>query len=81
MSQRRPFARSPRTSSCATRGWGQRRTFVDESYGFLTNPRGTVHVLASLNESSYDAFEGDMGEGAVDHPIVWCQNYDGGRSV
>ncbi len=68
-------------NSPATRGWGQRRTFVDEWYGFLTNPRGTVHVLASLDESSYDAFQGDMGEGAADHPIVWCQNYDGGRSV
>lgn len=68
-------------NSPATRGWGQRRTFVDEWYGFLTNPRGTVHVLASLDESSYDTFQGDMGEGAADHPIVWCQNYDGGRSV
>jgi len=68
-------------NSPATRGWGQRRTFVDEWYGFLTNPRGTVHVLASLDESSYDPYQGDMGEGAADHPIVWCQNYDGGRSV
>jgi cytochrome c len=68
-------------NSPATRGWGQRRTMVDEWYGFLTNPRGTVHVLASLDETSYDTFQGDMGAGAADHPIVWCQNYDGGRSV
>ncbi|MFB2580570.1 ThuA domain-containing protein [Herbiconiux sp. P15] len=47
----------------------------DEWYNFRSNPRDTVHVLASLDESTYTG--GTMG---VDHPTAWCQNYDGGRS-
>lgn len=50
---------------------------TDEWYDFTTNPRplGFVHVLATLDESSYTG--GTMGE---DHPIAWCRFYDGGRS-
>ncbi|MBD8870412.1 ThuA domain-containing protein [Nocardioides donggukensis] len=47
----------------------------DEWYNYLSNPRGDVHVLASLDESTYNG--GDMG---VEHPISWCQDYRGGRS-
>src|SRR6516164_444008 len=42
---------------------------------FPSHPRGAVHVLASLDESTYSG--GAMGS---DHPIAWCQNLDGGRS-
>ncbi|TDE01332.1 ThuA domain-containing protein [Jiangella asiatica] len=49
----------------------------DEWYSFRTNPRGNVHVLASLDESTYDPEANPMG---LDHPIAWCQLYDGGRS-
>jgi cytochrome c len=48
---------------------------TDEWYNFRGNPRSAVHVLASLDESSYSG--GAMG---TDHPIAWCQNIDGGRS-
>jgi cytochrome c len=48
---------------------------TDEWYNYRTNPRGTVHVLASLDESSYTG--GNMGP---EHPITWCQDYDGGRA-
>ncbi|GGL21312.1 hypothetical protein Sme01_68940 [Sphaerisporangium melleum] len=48
---------------------------TDEWYDYQANPRGTVHVLASLDEKSYTG--GTMG---IDHPTVWCQDYDGGRS-
>ncbi|WP_396667092.1 ThuA domain-containing protein [Microbacterium sp. R86528] len=47
----------------------------DEWYDFQTNPRDDVHVLLSLDESSYN--NGGMGD---DHPIAWCNVYDGGRS-
>ncbi|WP_083949939.1 ThuA domain-containing protein [Herbidospora yilanensis] len=50
-------------------------TRVDEWYDYQTNPRSTVHVLQSLDEKSYTG--GTMG---IDHPISWCQDYDGGRS-
>lgn len=49
----------------------------DEWYNYQTNPRGAVHVLASLDEKTYTPGAGAMG---ADHPIAWCQNYDGGRS-
>ncbi|WBB79182.1 ThuA domain-containing protein [Micromonospora sp. WMMD882] len=49
----------------------------DEWYNYRTNPRGDVHVLASLDEKSYTPGSGAMG---ADHPIAWCQDYDGGRA-
>jgi cytochrome c len=49
----------------------------DEWYNFRSNPRDEVHVLASLDETTYDAGGGAMG---AEHPIAWCQVYDGGRS-
>lgn len=48
---------------------------VDEWYDFRTNPRGKVQVLATLDESTYQG--GLMG---ADHPIIWCREFDGGRS-
>ena len=49
---------------------------TDEWYNFQTNPRATadIHVLASLDESSYSG--GAMG----DHPIAWYHSYAGGRA-
>ncbi|WP_322786261.1 ThuA domain-containing protein [Catelliglobosispora koreensis] len=49
----------------------------DEWYNFRANPRGNVHVLASLNESTYSPGTGAMG---ADHPTAWCHDFDGGRS-
>ncbi len=55
---------------------------VDEWYNFRTNPRPRVRVLATVDEDTYDArgYTGSPGMGE-DHPIVWCQRFDGGRSV
>jgi len=53
----------------------QRWTRTDEWYDFRASPRGNVHVLASLDEGSYEG--GAMGH---DHPIAWCHEFDGGRS-
>jgi type 1 glutamine amidotransferase len=47
---------------------------IDEWYDFRANPRGNVHVLASLDESSYSG--GTMG----DHPIAWYHEFEGGRA-
>jgi|GEM_PF-706154 len=49
----------------------------DEWYNFQSNPRHDVHVLASLDEQSYNPGPGAMG---ADHPITWCHDYEGGRS-
>ena len=43
------------------------------------SPRaGGVHVLARLDESTYEESDGNTTDD--DHPISWCQRYDGGRS-
>ena len=48
---------------------------TEEPYDFVVNPRGRVHVLATYNPTSYEGHT--MGP---DHPIMWCHNFDGGRS-
>jgi cytochrome c len=62
---------------------------VDEWYNYRSpeagasdddwSPRlGGVHVLMTVDEATYD--EQDENETDDDHPISWCQRYDGGRS-
>lgn len=64
-------------SSPMVAGWGPEVTRADEWYGFIDNPRPKVHVIASVDETTYNPAGGKMG----DHPIVWCHDYDGGRAV
>jgi len=59
----------------STEGLPQIWERTDEWYNFRSNPRGAVHVLATLAEATYSG--GKMG---ADHPIAWCQVIDGGRS-
>ncbi|MCP3903830.1 MAG: carbohydrate-binding protein [Planctomycetes bacterium] len=47
----------------------------DEWYDYRDNPRGKVHVLATLDERTYEG--GRMGR---DHPTAWCHVHDGGRA-
>jgi glucose/arabinose dehydrogenase/type 1 glutamine amidotransferase len=56
-----------------------RWTREDEWYDFDQNPRGDAHVLASLDERTYDGAGMDDQWGR-DHPIAWCQNVGNGRS-
>ncbi|MFJ2830611.1 ThuA domain-containing protein [Streptomyces sp. NPDC087263] len=60
----------PATSELA-RAWNR----TDEWYNYRSNPREHAHVLASLDESSYTG-----GTMSGDHPIAWCQEYQGGRA-
>jgi type 1 glutamine amidotransferase len=59
----------------STRPLPARWSRTDEWYDFRSNPRGTVHVLATLDESTYSG--GTMG---ADHPIAWCHPFRGGRA-
>ena len=56
----------------------------DEFYGFDTNPRPSVHVLLTLDESTYldDPRRVEFGPGLMgeDHPIAWCHEFEGGRA-
>jgi len=63
-------------TSAATKGLPAAWTRTDEWYEFDRNPRAGVHVLATVDETTYSG--GTMG---ADHPIAWCHRYDGGRSV
>jgi glucose/arabinose dehydrogenase len=47
----------------------------DEWYDYRASPRGEVHVLAVLDERTYE--RGSMGH---DHPIAWCHLFEGGRA-
>ncbi|MFC7339839.1 ThuA domain-containing protein [Saccharopolyspora griseoalba] len=49
---------------------------TDEWYNYRTSPRPDVHVLAALDEHTYDPGDGAMG----DHPIAWCHAVDAGRA-
>ncbi|MFM8451183.1 MAG: ThuA domain-containing protein [Haliscomenobacter sp.] len=53
---------------------------ADEWYNYKANPRGKgkIHVLASLDENSYDVGE-TKGMGA-DHPISWVNKVGKGRA-
>jgi len=56
-----------------------RWTREDEWYDYSQNPRGNAHVLATLDERTYDNAGMDDQYGR-DHPIAWCQNVGQGRS-
>lgn len=49
-------------------------TRTDEWYNFR-DVQPDLTVLAKVDESTYEG--GEMGE---DHPIIWCHEFDGGRS-
>jgi type 1 glutamine amidotransferase len=69
--------------TAATRRLPDPWTREEEWYNFRTNPRGNVHVLASVDESTYDPRGYSVPGGSPpmgDHPIAWCHSYDGGRA-
>ncbi|MGY4961751.1 ThuA domain-containing protein [Streptomyces sp. 900105245] len=59
----------------ATSHLGRTWERTDEWYNYRSDPRDRAHVLASLDEASYTG--GTMNG---DHPIAWCQDYQGGRA-
>jgi hypothetical protein len=48
---------------------------TDEWYNFATNPAASVHVLLTVDESTYRG--GVMG---ANHPLAWEHIYEGGRA-
>jgi len=63
------------TSSPITQGLPNPWKRKDEWYDYKADPRPNVHVLASLDQSSYK--DSSMG---ADHPIMWCHEFEGGRA-
>ena len=78
------------TTDPSTAGLPARWSRTDEWYNYKapTNANGDdysarstpgVHVLLKMDESTYAEDDGSDGVDD-DHPISWCQKYDGGRS-
>jgi type 1 glutamine amidotransferase len=61
----------------STHGLPRRWIRNDEWYNFSANPRRSVHVLATLDETTYAPGTGTMG---TDHPIAWSHENQGGRA-
>jgi type 1 glutamine amidotransferase len=57
-------------------GLPARWTRTDEWYSFRSSPRRRVHVVASVDERTYDP--GDLRMG--DHPIAWARRVGRGRA-
>ncbi|MDB6018850.1 MAG: hypothetical protein JWR19_3339 [Pedosphaera sp.] len=65
----------------STKALPERWVRSDDYYNFQTNPEGKVHVLAWVDETTAsNYFASAPGAMGFDHPIAWCQNFDGGRS-
>ena len=58
----------------STVGWPGQWQHTDEWYNFTGTPRGCAHILATVDESTYQG--GKMG---ADHPIAWCREVGKGR--
>jgi type 1 glutamine amidotransferase len=54
---------------------GKSWEWTDEWYNFRANPRGSVKVLATVDESTYTG-----GKMEKDHPVIWCHDFSGGRA-
>ncbi|GAA4208199.1 ThuA domain-containing protein [Actinocatenispora rupis] len=67
--------------TAATEGLPREWPRTDEWYNFRANPRGSVHVLATVDEATYDPVGYRGGAMGADHPVAWCHRYAGGRSV
>lgn len=59
----------------STRGLPAAWTRTDEWYDFDSRPSAAVHVLATVDEATYQG--GTMG---APHPIAWYHGFEGGRS-
>jgi type 1 glutamine amidotransferase len=62
------------TAHVSTQHLPDRWSRTDEWYNFKQVPTN-VQVLLKLDETTYQG-----GTHGADHPISWCQEYDGGRS-
>ncbi|MEE4543369.1 ThuA domain-containing protein [Streptomyces sp. V4-01] len=61
----------------STEHLAQEWKFTEEWWNFYQAPRQRVHVLATLDESTYNPGPAPMG---ADHPIAWCHRVGAGRA-
>lgn len=63
----------------ATEQLPPRWELTDEWYNFAPEPGGGAHVLATLDERTYDEEDGSAADDF--HPIAWCTRVGNGRSL
>ena len=61
----------------STAALAQEWKFAEEWWNFYEAPRQQVHVLATLDEATYNPGHGPMG---ADHPVAWCHRVGAGRA-
>lgn len=59
------------STKCLPAVWSR----TDEWYDFKEQPASSIHILATLDETSYEG--GGMG---ASHPIAWYHEFEGGRA-
>ncbi|HZB29998.1 MAG TPA: ThuA domain-containing protein [Streptosporangiaceae bacterium] len=62
----------------ASKSLAERFDIVDSFYNTTSDVRGLQHVLATVDEGTYE--ENDGTAQADDHPVMWCQDLQGGRA-
>ena len=69
-------------SHASTRHLPREWKITDELYNLDRNARLNTHTLMTLDEGSFAGNLNLQGGGGNmgDHPMSWCQNYDGGRA-
>jgi type 1 glutamine amidotransferase len=68
---------TPNQDHCILNGAGGREGWKDEWYNFHAHPRENANLKILLKGDTKSFRGGKMGE---DHPLVWCQEFEGGRS-
>ncbi|KAF2864698.1 ThuA-like domain-containing protein [Massariosphaeria phaeospora] len=58
-------------------GHGRRSGWTDEWYNFHSHPRENANLTVLLKGDTQSFAGGLMGD---DHPLAWCQEFEGGRS-
>ena len=65
----------------ASKSLAERFQVTDAFYNTTSEVRGLQHVLATVDEDTYVEQDTDATPGMTDdHPIMWCQDLEGGRS-
>ena len=63
----------------ASKSLPERFAVTDSFYNATSEVRGLQHVLATVDEDSYDEQDSSPTR-TDDHPVMWCQDLEGGRA-
>ena len=76
---RRPRSRSPTACTTPASRCAERFEVTDSFYNTTSEVRGLQHVLATVDEDTYEEQDATPTR-TDDHPVMWCQDLEGGRA-